>query len=696
MYSKLENLAKEFIISDCTREVHIWYHRQTIALRGVQGSFDWLVKQCSGGYWEHMQKTLLMLERTAHFPRWGIHTEFPAGVLVDEGIDAYAEQQDEFAGFVGDMLLGVFWSRCCWGLDFLFGWPKRGVLFASEHGVAAAAQFQDHWEAHEKMMASDSIVCQQKALRSHMLQTPSMQMYHLLRRTDWVPTDPLVNHARKMFGRIMSTKMIEEAHRSQNSFVRRNPVRTVAHNTAFYALDHSCLLQKHKFSPDSSVGPDGIYDERMAMDNFEPSEHRSWQPLRQLPSWSPTTKWWTPGPEDIHDSIGDLLCCMQLDDLESMPAVQTYTALLRGHRMVIQNKEDNNWYLVTGVVSDCFPVCVPLQRHAPTFNDSYFTLLAPEHASELPRLVIDNPRNWLASTFVWASPLRQLVGCPSGALLRSTQKRIVMLLTGRLEDLHLYAARCAFWDLSQSAVFAVASRLDMAVPRNVDFFEYLFALVKMILKCDDEEVLRVLQQRTRNRKKHEGSSSSRQLKHFEDLKDVLTQDETKAHKDLKHNSEAGDIAAKSFKDKWSVRRNAFREQKKKAHEEAAAKAAPVPPAKKKSKSGAAVAIAVPAPPLPLDPIDQVRSRARAALPVGTVEQGQLRSMLPPGCSIWNNWRGEAWCAHLSGHTRDSEPWVEHGRDGAAYTLLARLWRQWLKDQDMPDTECPISGLLASW
>ena len=99
---------------------------------------------------------------------------------------------------------------------------------------------------------------------------------------------------------------------------------------------------------------------------------------------------------------------------------------------------------------------------------------------------------------------------------------------------------------------------------------------------------------------------------------------------------------------------------------------------------------------PKDDIDLVRARARMALPLDTVEQSIVKTLLPPQCSIWNNWRGMAWPLHLAGHKRDSEPWLELGRDGAAWTLIARAWRHFLADNLMPESDCPIDGLLGNW
>ena len=84
------------------------------------------------------------------------------------------------------------------------------------------------------------------------------------------------------------------------------------------------------------------------------------------------------------------------------------------------------------------------------------------------------------------------------------------------------------------------------------------------------------------------------------------------------------------------------------------------------------------------------------MPGGTLEQSDSKSMLPPTCSIWNNWRGQAWCSHIQGETRDTEPWLGQGRDHAAMVLIARQWRIYLSNNDLADKECHVSGLLENF
>ena len=97
-------------------------------------------------------------------------------------------------------------------------------------------------------------------------------------------------------------------------------------------------------------------------------------------------------------------------------------------------------------------------------------------------------------------------------------------------------------------------------------------------------------------------------------------------------------------------------------------------------------------------IDEIRARARLKLDesMDFLEQGNLKAFLPPGGKVWNNWRGEAWRLLIPSEPKnyhDSEPWGTHGKTVAGFTILARCWRWWLHQHDLPLEECPVEGLL---
>ena len=106
MYSDMESWHKQWIMHDCCEPLVRWFDTQTLQLRGVDGSFDWLHRQCSGEYEQHLVETLVVIHDTRNQERWGVVTEFSRAMLDEDGLDAHVAQQDGLACYVGDMCVG--------------------------------------------------------------------------------------------------------------------------------------------------------------------------------------------------------------------------------------------------------------------------------------------------------------------------------------------------------------------------------------------------------------------------------------------------------------------------------------------------------------------------------------------------------------------------------------------------------------
>ncbi len=79
-----------------------------------------------------------------------------------------------------------------------------------------------------------------------------------------------------------------------------------------------------------------------------------------------------------------------------------------------------------------------------------------------------------------------------------------------------------------------------------------------------------------------------------------------------------------------------------------------------------------------------------------VSQKDAKAFLPPGASIWRaNYKG-SWEVHLKPHKRHSENWQIHDNNSHAAMLASVrfVWRQWLFDNSMDVSQCPVEGLFA--
>ena len=81
------------------------------------------------------------------------------------------------------------------------------------------------------------------------------------------------------------------------------------------------------------------------------------------------------------------------------------------------------------------------------------------------------------------------------------------------------------------------------------------------------------------------------------------------------------------------------------------------------------------------------------VPDGAITQQEAKMMLPPGGSIWNNWKDGAWCGHQAGHIRSSGSWMEFGHRGAAIHVIGDCWEKYLDDISKPLSACPVAGLF---
>ena len=83
------------------------------------------------------------------------------------------------------------------------------------------------------------------------------------------------------------------------------------------------------------------------------------------------------------------------------------------------------------------------------------------------------------------------------------------------------------------------------------------------------------------------------------------------------------------------------------------------------------------------------------VPDTPLQQAQAKFLVPPGASIWEARFAGAWAGHLPPHRRVSKPWVAHGHRGACLEVVRHLWRLYLSDQNLAESDCPIEGLFTS-
>ena len=87
----------------------------------------------------------------------------------------------------------------------------------------------------------------------------------------------------------------------------------------------------------------------------------------------------------------------------------------------------------------------------------------------------------------------------------------------------------------------------------------------------------------------------------------------------------------------------------------------------------------------------------AKVPDGTndLAQSEAKLYLPPGAFIWRaNLRG-AWYSHYPPHKTHCESWSNHQFDSrqAMFAAVRHVWMQWLGDEGLDESHCPIKGIF---
>ena len=102
-------------------------------------------------------------------------------------------------------------------------------------------------------------------------------------------------------------------------------------------------------------------------------------------------------------------------------------------------------------------------------------------------------------------------------------------------------------------------------------------------------------------------------------------------------------------------------------------------------------------PTPKDLLKKIGKKSVPTVKVGQNDLSQAagKPFLPPGVYLWRANKKGTWNIHDPPHQPVSCPWTRYGGDSylAYLDVLRSAWRQWLKDNRLPESDCPIVGLL---
>ena len=145
----------------------------------MTGSFHWAMEQCDNGYWTHVLETVALLSAYWWLVRCGLEAE----EATEEPEETELAFQDSYAAHIGDLIVSLVGSRARWGSDYMYGFPKRAILFCNEDvekRKAALLQFDTQLDVFAGHVDSEQIEVRELCEHSHLLLTPCLQLVAML------------------------------------------------------------------------------------------------------------------------------------------------------------------------------------------------------------------------------------------------------------------------------------------------------------------------------------------------------------------------------------------------------------------------------------------------------------------------------------------------------------------------------------
>lgn len=89
------------------------------------------------------------------------------------------------------------------------------------------------------------------------------------------------------------------------------------------------------------------------------------------------------------------------------------------------------------------------------------------------------------------------------------------------------------------------------------------------------------------------------------------------------------------------------------------------------------------------------AQLRRLVPYGALTQEEASSMAPPGAFIWRSLGSANWQGHLPPHRRTSRSWSLYGHRESCLLVLRELWGQYLLENGLSESDCPVQGMFAA-
>ena len=631
---------------------------------------------CRGGIYDHIYQIAKCLRDTSSLERLGFermctHTK----VKLNDEVAIMMEVHNEHAEHLGLLVLSLMGFRLERTVVIARGWPMRSVLFLNQATRGPAlAEFKGLVELHNKLVAAsaDSAAAKRLLKRAPLELMPAQQLLKMLQQSDFVPTDSIIDFCRSRSRRLLGTQLIEDAfNRCKNLASNATNADTTGPRLWEHLIQGDVASEVHKYDQLRDSADVCPRSQGLSLSAFAALERDGWTALRSVHGFNATPEWYHPAGHSFWEGLGDAHIVRFCEGYGMLGHLRDMwqSVFLEPKNVLIKDlsgrQGGGQWLFLVGSLSSEVKLVWPADiGEFKGGTPSRYAL--PKVSGVDPDMMlltcfeIDDFQAW---PYSWSSPLEQVLKCPKSPLVVPGKVHVRAMLSGEPKPLLEVAAEAAIWSIPKGALERLARKMDMEVAS--DLFSLLWSLVQGILKGSDESTAAILKQRTIKPRQQKTLDL---VKDFEDVLDVLDDDDKKDMERLQEQSARAKAASKEFKARLIERAKSIR---------------------KSSTSGASKGKRSKKPASPWG------DRAYpAAIPPGALTQAEAKAMAPPSSFIWRGLLGQgSWQGHLKPHSRVSASWHKYGHRGACLHVLASLWTDFLSDHNMGPESCPIPGLL---
>lgn len=267
----------------------------------------------------------------------------------------------------------------------------------------------------------------------------------------------------------------------------------VSHRRRFAtAIRSDVLEQVHRFEQVPYLDIVLDRDEEKVFKNtdaiFVPMDKKKSLPeLRQIVSLSSTPSYPTFSPQSIAKVYGDMEAIVHCSRTKRwLLAEHSWHAVLLPRGVLVKGPGHESWVWSLGSLEERSVLTWPAQRHEVSPEHAYYTMDGECGIDDIGFSLCFNIREWAVQPTRWSSPLVHVISTRKPNLLRGG---VVAVPVGEARSALEHAALECFYDLEMGLLNRISEKfLDLKLG-NATMFDMLSAMVKVVLKLDDESEL---------------------------------------------------------------------------------------------------------------------------------------------------------------------------------------------------------------